>query len=223
MYDILELNKKLVSDLREIAKELKIKRVESYKKQDLIYKILDYQAVNPDAMKKAEEYVEKGLMKYENEDEVVDALDVGTLTGLRNLPMHALANRIKRFIFKEAFIAGYIAHKSGGSLESKELERKIKEVTELKASLLKAEKVIALLKMAARIMGKVISKSKTSKLPSLIDKVIEDILKPSNRLDNINFDKVFTKGDLRSIPMLKDIKKRIETRVKEVTKDGSNK
>ena len=178
---------------------------------------------HPDAMKKAEEYVEKGLMKYENEDEVVDALDVGTLTGLRNLPMHALANRIKRFIFKEAFIAGYIAHKSGGSLESKELERKIKEVTELKASLLKAEKVIALLKMAARIMGKVISKSKTSKLPSLIDKVIEDILKPSNRLDNINFDKVFTKGDLRSIPMLKDIKKRIETRVKEVTKDGSNK
>ncbi len=45
MYDILELNKKLVSDLRVIAKELDIKRVESYKKQDLIYKILDQQAV----------------------------------------------------------------------------------------------------------------------------------------------------------------------------------
>ena len=45
MYDILELNKKLLSDLKEIAKELKIKRVESYKKQDLIYKILDQQAI----------------------------------------------------------------------------------------------------------------------------------------------------------------------------------
>jgi transcription termination factor Rho len=45
MYDILELNKKLLVDLREIAKELKIKRVESYKKQDLIYKILDTQAI----------------------------------------------------------------------------------------------------------------------------------------------------------------------------------
>ncbi|MBN1819654.1 MAG: transcription termination factor Rho [Prolixibacteraceae bacterium] len=45
MYDILELNKKLVSELREIAKELKIKKVESYKKQDLIYKILDTQAI----------------------------------------------------------------------------------------------------------------------------------------------------------------------------------
>ena len=46
MYDILELNKKLVTDLREIAKDLNIKRVESLKKQDLIYRILDQQAIN---------------------------------------------------------------------------------------------------------------------------------------------------------------------------------
>jgi len=45
MYDILELNKKLVPELREIGKGLKIKRVESFKKQDLIYKILDTQAI----------------------------------------------------------------------------------------------------------------------------------------------------------------------------------
>ncbi len=45
MYDILELNKKLVSELRDIAKELDIKRAESLKKQDLIYKILDQQAI----------------------------------------------------------------------------------------------------------------------------------------------------------------------------------
>lgn len=46
MYDILELNKKLVSELRDIAKELKVKRVDSLRKQDLIYKILDQQAIN---------------------------------------------------------------------------------------------------------------------------------------------------------------------------------
>ncbi|HPR60964.1 MAG TPA: transcription termination factor Rho [Prolixibacteraceae bacterium] len=45
MYDILELNKKLLNELRDIAKELKIKRVEKYKKQDLIYQILDTQAI----------------------------------------------------------------------------------------------------------------------------------------------------------------------------------
>ena len=47
MYDIVELNSKLLTELREIAKELQIKKVESYKKQDLIYKILDAQALNP--------------------------------------------------------------------------------------------------------------------------------------------------------------------------------
>ena len=45
MYDILELNKKLLNELREIAKSLQIKKVESLKKQDLIYKILDQQAI----------------------------------------------------------------------------------------------------------------------------------------------------------------------------------
>lgn len=45
MYDILELNEKLLSDLRQIAKDLNVKRIESYKKKELIYKILDQQAM----------------------------------------------------------------------------------------------------------------------------------------------------------------------------------
>jgi transcription termination factor Rho len=45
MYDILELSKKLVPELRDIAKELKINKAETLKKQDLIYKILDQQAI----------------------------------------------------------------------------------------------------------------------------------------------------------------------------------
>lgn len=45
MYDILELNKKLVSELREIANELNIRKPDKYKKQDLVYKILDTQAI----------------------------------------------------------------------------------------------------------------------------------------------------------------------------------
>ncbi len=45
MYDILELNSKPVVELREIAKELNIKKVTSYKKEELIYKILDQQAI----------------------------------------------------------------------------------------------------------------------------------------------------------------------------------
>ena len=46
MYDILELSKKLVPELREIAKELQINKADILKKQDLIYKILDQQAIS---------------------------------------------------------------------------------------------------------------------------------------------------------------------------------
>ena len=53
MYDILELSKKLLPELREIAKELKIKRAESLKKQDLVYKILDQQAIEATEQKSA--------------------------------------------------------------------------------------------------------------------------------------------------------------------------
>ncbi len=53
MYDIVELNSKLLADLKEIARGLDIKKVDSYKKQDLIYKILDAQALNPPAVKSA--------------------------------------------------------------------------------------------------------------------------------------------------------------------------
>mgnify|MGYP000613268205 CR=1 FL=1 len=47
MYDIIELNKKLVSELRGIAKELEIKKADKLKKEELVYQILDQQAINP--------------------------------------------------------------------------------------------------------------------------------------------------------------------------------
>ncbi len=49
MYDIVELNSKLLADLKEIARGLDIKKVDSFKKQDLIYEILDAQALKPQA------------------------------------------------------------------------------------------------------------------------------------------------------------------------------
>jgi transcription termination factor Rho len=45
MYDILQLNDMLVPELREIAENLGIAGIKKYNKQDLIYKILDQQAL----------------------------------------------------------------------------------------------------------------------------------------------------------------------------------
>jgi len=47
MYDIIDLNSKVVTELKKIAKDLKIPKAEKLNKQDIIYKILDYQALNP--------------------------------------------------------------------------------------------------------------------------------------------------------------------------------
>jgi len=68
MYDILELSKKLLPELREIGKELNIKRVESFKKQDLIYKILDNQAIMASGIKKPEIKVLPRLIKNEESE-----------------------------------------------------------------------------------------------------------------------------------------------------------
>ena len=54
MYDILDLSSQKVAQLREIAKKMNIKNPDSFKKQDLVYKILDEQAINPIKVKQSE-------------------------------------------------------------------------------------------------------------------------------------------------------------------------
>ena len=45
VYNIIELNEKLTTELRVLAKEMGIRRPDAYKKEELIYKILDEQAI----------------------------------------------------------------------------------------------------------------------------------------------------------------------------------
>lgn len=56
IYNILELNEKLTTELRTLAKELGIKRPDAYKKDELIYKILDEQAILEAKNKNSESY-----------------------------------------------------------------------------------------------------------------------------------------------------------------------
>ena len=44
-YNIIELNEKLTTELRALAKEMGIRRPDAFKKEELIYKILDEQAI----------------------------------------------------------------------------------------------------------------------------------------------------------------------------------
>ncbi|MFM1744282.1 MAG: hypothetical protein RLZZ630_219, partial [Bacteroidota bacterium] len=48
MFDIIELNEKLLPELKEIARKMRVDGIENLKKQDLIYKIIDHQAQHPE-------------------------------------------------------------------------------------------------------------------------------------------------------------------------------
>jgi transcription termination factor Rho len=71
MYDILELNKKLASELRDIAKQLKIKKVDSLKKQDLVYKILDQQAISATGPKKVDKSARRKIDQSGKRENVI--------------------------------------------------------------------------------------------------------------------------------------------------------
>ena len=57
MFEISKLKEKKLAELQEIAEELKISKYKTLKKLDLVYKILDHQASNPDE-KEAEKTVD---------------------------------------------------------------------------------------------------------------------------------------------------------------------
>lgn len=52
MFEISQLKEKKLSDLQEIAQKLNVPKYRTLKKLDLVYKILDVQAANPDVVKK---------------------------------------------------------------------------------------------------------------------------------------------------------------------------
>jgi transcription termination factor Rho len=63
MYDILQLNDMLVPELLDIAEQLKIPNTKKLDKQELIYKILDKQAVEASAVKSTASAEDKGKRK----------------------------------------------------------------------------------------------------------------------------------------------------------------
>ena len=66
MFDIHSLNKKLLPELREIAKNLGVPRYQKLKKQELIYEILDVQATQASLQKKSEVEEKKKRNRIKN-------------------------------------------------------------------------------------------------------------------------------------------------------------
>ena len=63
MYNIIQLNDKDLSELQSIAKELGIKKTDSLKKEDLVYKILDEQAIVKDHVSTLKKTVTRSILQ----------------------------------------------------------------------------------------------------------------------------------------------------------------
>ena len=68
-YNILELNEKLLPELQSIAEELGIKKIKALKKNELVYRILDEQAISFAGIQ-----VEKEKVKNVDPDKPVDSM-----------------------------------------------------------------------------------------------------------------------------------------------------
>ena len=75
MYDILQLNEMLVPELRELAEQLNLKSFKRLSKQDLIYKILDQQALKGENKEKSSEKPREIPIKKETSGKEVNTPD----------------------------------------------------------------------------------------------------------------------------------------------------
>jgi len=94
MYDILQLNDMLVPELLDIAEELKIPNAKKLSKQDLVYKILDSQAIanskggnnNDDALKGKRKRIIKTSTGITTEEAIVEDSSAPPITGDLKMP-----------------------------------------------------------------------------------------------------------------------------------------
>ena len=130
MYNILQLNEMLVPELREIAERLEVKGYKRLTKKELIYKILDYQAMKgavptEEPEVEAVEEVEKVTPKVtkrkppkaKEEEELTTVVEVSYTQlkslGLHNVPIVGLAKQQEGIYFPHTQDPLLIPHDKG--------------------------------------------------------------------------------------------------------------
>ena len=95
-YNILELNEKLLPELQSIAEELGIKKVSSLKKEELVYRILDEQAISYAGIQ-AEKEKEKEAKKKQK---TIEIKEVRLSPNIDENDLNTKVNAARKFIEK---------------------------------------------------------------------------------------------------------------------------
>ena len=95
-YNILELNEKLLPELQSIAEELGIKKVSSLKKEELVYRILDEQAISYAGIQ-AEKEKEKEAKKKQK---TIDVKEIRLSPNIDTNDLKTKVNAARKFLSK---------------------------------------------------------------------------------------------------------------------------
>lgn len=151
-------------------------------------------AVDADAMEKSAE-ASKALELFENLDEVAEALDADSASTLSSLPINALANRMKKFFFREGFAKGYAARKAESGKEKdigEDKERLTSYIRRLKAMLFMFENIL--------------NRSGVGIRSYAIERAVIEALESGADFDSEFMENMFKAGDERSSKIISTVK-----------------
>jgi len=165
---------------------------------------VDMTTDDPEAVSAANQYVESGLPKFEKDDEVLDALDIIDKSIVKALPIHALTNRILKFIFHKAFVVGYMSAKAvvANLLLSNEDEPTAKKLD-------KAEQKIRAMKSVVKILSYAVEDGvDVADIDALVSKTVKNWTKRKETI-GAGIEDAFSVGDLKNISVLNKVYKEV--------------
>ena len=139
----------------------------------------------------------ENLLKYENNEDLLDDLGIATQAILSNMSPYALANRIRKVVFQNGYYKGFVKKRS--------VRKHVLNLTKKKN---RAENNIKALKTMTKILSTAANNSKIvdAHMKSDITKATNEVLDGGGKLTVKDIEGVFSVGDIRENETLKLIK-----------------
>jgi hypothetical protein len=203
----------LISDpvkVNEIAVKTIEKEKENTKKEESKVKKIEVDvseiSVDSESLEKANEATES-LKKCEDEDDVVEQFQLNNKSNLKVMPIHSLANRLKKFAYQMGFYDGYLKRKN------EEKQTFGKPMSDDKEK--KREKNIRVLKTMTMVMSRIIgSKVIGTGQDRAIEEEVVKALEYKEEIDSAVIKEVFSAGDFRKEKVLRAFATTVENKEK---------
>jgi hypothetical protein len=139
---------------------------------------------------------------FSNNDELADALQISDKDAMLNMEMYSLANRIKRFLFKMGWYAGYVARlNEEESYDQNQGLRNILNRTKEKHRA--AQGTIRSMKTMTRVLTRILGQSSVD--DHFINNAVEETFVNGEEIKSVVLEKAFKEGDFKGMPILRKI------------------